>query len=173
MGFPVIESRFQAEAHLVLKLAKQPPTSSIVPILIHHPPKDAESATRIFGYLANRVTGKLLTISSWVSLLSPHFDPDFTPSQLAQLRAANIIPIPMQLTSGTDTSTLIKPADCYIGQSSIQFHSALFTFVDFGIHANAFLRACGVKNEPTIQEIAQMLVRDPQEFYRLAGGPEG
>lgn len=63
MGFPVIESRFQAEAHLVLKLAKQPPTSSIIPILIHHPPKDTESATKIFGYLANRVTGKPLTIS--------------------------------------------------------------------------------------------------------------
>ena len=83
----------------------------------------------------------------------------------------NIIRISMQPTS--ETSTLIKPADCYIGHSSTQFHSALFTFVDFGTHANAFLRACGVKNEPTIQEIAQMLVRDPQEFYRLAGGPEG
>ena len=46
-----------------------------------------------------------------------------------------------------------------------------YTFVDFGNKANNFLRACGVKNEPNIQEIADLLVQDPKRFLELAGGP--
>ncbi|KAA1076394.1 hypothetical protein PGT21_005731 [Puccinia graminis f. sp. tritici] len=49
---------------------------------------------------------------------------------------------------------------------------SLFTYIDFGPSARPFLLACGVKNEPTVQEIAQMLIADPAKFYALAGSAE-
>jgi hypothetical protein len=52
-----------------------------------------------------------------------------------------------------------------------RFHSKLFTFVDFGALANAFLSACGTKHEPSVEEVAQILLADPYKFYELAGGP--
>lgn len=62
---------------------------------------------------------------------------------------------------------------CYFkGDSQAQFHSKLFTFVDFGPNANAFLSACGVKNEPSVEEIAKILLDNPRQFYDLAEGRE-
>ena len=45
--------------------------------------------------------------------------------------------------------------------------------MDFGFSANSFLSACGSKNEPSVKDIAESLVEDPQRFYNLAGGHEG
>lgn len=72
--------------------------------------------------------------------------------------------------------TLVAPNKCYLSRDTDNigtnqgFHSQLFTFVDFGPQANAFLTACGVRQEPTVDELAQMLVADPRKFYDLAGG---
>ena len=32
--------------------------------------------------------------------------------------------------------------------------------------------ACGVRNEPTVEELAQMLIANPRHFFKLAGGYE-
>jgi len=66
----------------------------------------------------------------------------------------------------------LQPTQCYFGRAAQDnFHSKLFTFVDFGPLANNFLMACGAKQEPSVDEIAQMLLTDPFKFYDLAGGP--
>ena len=68
-----------------------------------------------------------------------------------------------------------RPTECYFGgeaRAQAQLHSKLFIFIDFGQRANAFLRFCGVKNEPTIDEIGRLLIADPKRFFDLAGGLE-
>jgi hypothetical protein len=40
---------------------------------------------------------------------------------------------------------------------------------DFGDPSNAFLRACGVKDEPNPQELTQQVIRDPQSFLEQLG----
>jgi len=56
------------------------------------------------------------------------------------------------------------------GKSHSKFYSQLFTFVDFGTSANAFLKACGTRGEPSVEDIALALLRDPQRFLQLAEG---
>ena len=66
-----------------------------------------------------------------------------------------------------------QPIQCYFsGTRSSELHSKLFAFVDFGARANAFLVACGTKQEPSVEEIAQILLADPQRIYQLANGRE-
>jgi Protein of unknown function (DUF3684) len=48
----------------------------------------------------------------------------------------------------------------------------LFIFVDFGPVANRFLSAYGSKSEPSINEVADILISDPKKFYELSGGYE-
>ncbi|KAI9569178.1 hypothetical protein HD554DRAFT_622562 [Boletus coccyginus] len=38
--------------------------------------------------------------------------------------------------------------------------------------ANRFLSACGSKSEPSIDEVAEILISDPKKFYSLSGGYE-
>ena len=44
-----------------------------------------------------------------------------------------------------------------------------FTYIDFGPTCNAFLSACGVKDEPTPMELAQLMVKTPQDFLNAQG----
>lgn len=64
---------------------------------------------------------------------------------------------------------LLAPSQCYFRKDAqAQIHSKLFTFVDFGTQANQFLSACGTKHEPTVEEIAQILLENPRRFWELA-----
>ena len=75
-----------------------------------------------------------------------------------------IVPIPEDPPKSTGPRLLL-PSRCYFkGESGGQFRSKLFDFVDFGTSANSFLKACGTKDEPSVEEIALTLLRDPQEF---------
>lgn len=66
----------------------------------------------------------------------------------------------------------MAPRQCYFRGSNggQQLHSKLFTFVDFGLPANQFLSACGTKREPTVEEVAQILLENPRRFYETAEG---
>lgn len=68
-----------------------------------------------------------------------------------------------------DGHKFVKPSDCYVGKGDDDsMRSRLFTWVDFGAKAQAFLIACGVRPEPTPQQIVDMLLSDPQAFLKLA-----
>jgi hypothetical protein len=72
-----------------------------------------------------------------------------------------------------DNSTKrLQPIQCYSGTGGSELHSKLFAFVDFGARANLFLGACGTKEEPSVEDIAQILVADPPRIYKLANGRE-
>lgn len=112
---------------------------------------------------------------------------DFSSGSLQYLSSLEFVPItkpmdtptsptPVHATKQPHALTFVSPSKCYLSKgtdgenSSHGFHSQLFTFVDFGPSANAFLTACGVRQEPTVDELARMLVSDPRKFYELAGG---
>ena len=66
---------------------------------------------------------------------------------------------------------MVPPNQCYFkSESSNQLYSKLFPFIDFGTSANSFLKACGTKGEPSIEEVVQILLKDPLEFFLLVGG---
>jgi len=81
-----------------------------------------------------------------------------------------IVPTPDD-SPGSTGPRLLPPNQCYIkGESSDRLRSKLFAFVDFGTSANSFLNACGMKGEPSVEDIALILLENPQQFFRLAEG---
>ena len=80
-----------------------------------------------------------------------------------------IIPVPGN--SLNSTTTLLPPNQCYFkGKASSELYSKLFAFVDFDYQGNIFLKAVGVRDEPTVEEIALVLVKDPEAFFQSTGG---
>ncbi|KAF8523641.1 hypothetical protein JB92DRAFT_3140729 [Gautieria morchelliformis] len=133
-----------------------PPASLIIATLEGTPPKDPVIARE------------------WFELLAGHLS-EFTQAEMRRLSSTSFIPVVSSATSNVKASShsearLLAPNKCYLGRgSSTAFHSKLFTFIDFGPRANNFLTTCGVRNEPTVDELAQILVADPRSFYKLAG----
>lgn len=79
--------------------------------------------------------------------------------------------VPVVSTGEKGAIQRLPPIQCYFaGTGGSELHSKLFAFVDFGPHANAFLRACGTKQEPSVEEIAQTLLAEPRRMYELANG---
>jgi hypothetical protein len=74
----------------------------------------------------------------------------------------------------TATQQMFKPTQVYFGGTGNRdsIHSTLFTFVDFGPKAATFLRAVGVKDEPTTQEICAIIMQNPKSFKDTVGGYE-
>ncbi len=82
--------------------------------------------------------------------------------------------IPKRIVDSKGTRiVLYKPTECYLShQEAAKFHSQLFVFVDFSTKASHFLRMCGIKDAPTANEIAQILVDDPKTFFQKSEDPE-
>ena len=84
-----------------------------------------------------------------------------------------IIPVPNGFRESTGPQ-LLSPSQCYFkGKFRSKLQYKLFVFVDFGTSANSFLKACGVKEEPSMEDIVLVLLEDPQRFFQLAGGWDG
>ena len=84
-----------------------------------------------------------------------------------------IVPVPDNSPESTGHQ-LLSPNQCYFrGKSCYELYSKLFAFVDFGYAANNFLKACGTRDEPSVEEIALVLLKDSQAFFHLAGGQKG
>lgn len=101
--------------------------------------------------------------------LSSQFFVDFSSAELRKLSETPFVPV----KSIGDKSVIrrLHPIQCYFsGTGGSELHSKLFAFVDFGARANAFLGACGTKQEPSVEEIAQILLADPRRIYQLANG---
>ena len=94
--------------------------------------------------------------------------PDFREPELTRLSELQIVPI-----RSSGTRRWLTPTQCYLGPSTDEFYSKLFIFVDFGTKANRFLNTCGSKEEPSVKDVAESLIHDPDRFYKLAEGPRG
>ncbi|KDQ10617.1 hypothetical protein BOTBODRAFT_68536 [Botryobasidium botryosum FD-172 SS1] len=156
MEFLVVDPSFRLElvACSELQLKGQPPIKAIIARLLSRPPSNHEAANRIFSYLDKRKN-------------------DFTPAEFIQLRVTRMIPVRNHSGSSEETTSLKAVLECFVGEPRAAFHSELFPFISgFDGAARAFLRACGIKEEPTVGEIIQKIISEPQKFYESAGGTE-
>ncbi|KAI0083802.1 hypothetical protein BDY19DRAFT_975723 [Irpex rosettiformis] len=154
MGLLVARPTLGADVYAKLGIRDHPPTAMLVSILEKNPPEDFQTAQRWFGAMASRIA-------------------DFSNKELQTLSQLLIVPIETASTKiddkGKKAVRLMAPSQCYFKKDAqAQVHSKLFTFVDFGTQANQFLSACGTKHEPTVEEIAQILLENPRRFWALA-----
>ena len=151
-----------------LKIQEHPPGPRLVNLLKSTPPRTEDVAKQWFSILASRVTGMLQILSS-PDFVETNLPTAFSTTELKALAQTPIIPV----KGANGAIRHLPPVQCYFkGDSKAQFHSKLFTFVDFGTTANTFLSACGVKHEPSVEEIAKILLDNPRQFYALAEGRE-
>jgi hypothetical protein len=73
---------------------------------------------------------------------------------------------------------MVQPRECFLDGSQYpeeHLYRRIFTFVDFGEHANKFLEACRVKTKPDCSDIVNVLIKDPLDFLKKtnAGGEVG
>ncbi|KAH9990216.1 hypothetical protein BJV74DRAFT_837251 [Russula compacta] len=152
LGFAIADPLLQDGATRKLKLNNHPPTSDLVTLLEKSPPGDGGTARQWFEILSGRV-------------------PDFSPAELRKLSETLFVPI--MSTGDKGIVQRLPPTQCYFsGAGGSELHSKLFAFVDFGTRANVFLTACGTRQEPSVEEIAQILLADPRRIYELADGRE-
>ncbi len=169
MGFPVAGPEINLADLPKLGLRSNPTAPQLIGKLVNSPTKDETQARKIFEYLA--------TV------------PEFSLNDFAQLRGSEFIPVrrskkPVSGESKESSATaaapaaagevfLVAPMNCYFGGSAsdVQFRDVFF-YCDFGSVAGAFLKNCGVRNEPSIEEVAERLVSEPQRFYQLAGSAD-
>ena len=85
-------------------------------------------------------------------------------------RLAEIPFVPVESTGYSGDIKILQPRRCFLGKQSSELHSKLFAFVDFGTRANKFLECCFTSEEPSAEDIAQVLLADPWRVYRLANG---
>ncbi|KAH0825764.1 hypothetical protein J3R83DRAFT_8923 [Lanmaoa asiatica] len=151
LGFSVVQDSCREAAVSKLGIQPHPPTSMLLSLMEKTPPPNEAAARQWFEILAERISS-------------------FTQPQLTILSKLQIVPAK---GSGAHQLRWLIPTQCYLGGGTNgEFHSKLFVFVDFGPVANRFLSACGSKSEPSIDEVAEILISDPKKFYELSGGYE-
>ncbi|KAH6912025.1 hypothetical protein BKA70DRAFT_1266286 [Coprinopsis sp. MPI-PUGE-AT-0042] len=152
IGFDVLDRGYLIYAS-ALKVQNHPGPDEIIDLLRTRPPLLDEEAAKIF------------------SLMSPH-TLDFTDDHRQTLSTLSFLPVSSACT-GVHLSSHLPPSECYLGNSSHPVYSQIFAFVDFGQAAKPFLVFCGVKEEPSTDEIANALARYPRRFYKLCRGADG
>ncbi|TCD69784.1 hypothetical protein EIP91_006320 [Steccherinum ochraceum] len=158
LGFATVNSILRPEDVSKLRVQDHPPTTRLVEILQNTPPDDPQVARTWFQAMGVRVS-------------------DFSSSQLTTLSSLPFVPVEQpgsqqgRIVKSKPSIRLMAPSQCYFkGESNAQVHSKLFVFVDFGPGANIFLTACGTKREPSVEEIARILLDNPRRFFDLAEG---
>eukprot|EP01135_Chromosphaera_perkinsii_P000161 Nk52_evm57s32 gene=Nk52_evmTU57s32 len=95
---------------------------------------------------------------------------EFSSSDWFSLSQAKMIPVRDRASNNTE---YFCANDVYFGGVSSNGEEELidlFTYVNFeDASAHSFLKACGVKEEPTPEELAKELVNDPGKFYTAMG----
>ncbi|KAI9364960.1 hypothetical protein DFJ73DRAFT_619935 [Zopfochytrium polystomum] len=151
MDFPVLHAELKQHADK-FGVREHPTGAQLIAALRQNPP-NLENAKSVFGYLAGRQSA--FSSSDWVTLQTLKFIP---------------IPVPNATASdGKGPFDLVHPTSVYFGSSSTSMYKDLFTYIDFGNPSNAFLRACGVKDEPSPLDLAEQVVRAPQTFMDQLG----
>jgi hypothetical protein len=80
--------------------------------------------------------------------------------------------VPVDSTGYKGDIKRLQPRQCFFEKQRSELHSKLFAFVNFGTRGNEFLECCGTKKEPSIEDVAQILLADPRRAYELANGRE-
>ncbi|PKY44256.1 hypothetical protein RhiirA4_541705 [Rhizophagus irregularis] len=121
---------------------ENPSHEKLLKSLIDHPPRDINKAKEIFEYL--------------------FLQGNFTSSDWKILGDLNFIPVKDR--TKFNAITLKNPRSCFLKCTEYGLRE-FFTYVNFGEKANVFLRICGVKNEPSTIEFAELLVKSSRELW--------
>lgn len=148
MGFEVLRQDLQQHG-TKFGVKPDPDMKDCIDKLTTSPPATARAAREQFGYFSTRLA-------------------DIMPHSVERLGQARIIPVALKDRERIPSSDIkvkhITPKTCFLGGAGSQYFD-IFDFVDFGQEANAFLLKCGSKHEPTVAEVAYMMVREPQRLY--------
>jgi hypothetical protein len=107
----------------------------------------------------------------YTNLNFAHYFVDFSQAELRKLSETPFVPV--KSIGDQNIIQRLQPIQCFFsGTGGSELHSKLFSFVDFGARANMFLGACGTRQEPSVEEIAQILLSNPWRIYELANGRE-
>ncbi|KAK2764928.1 hypothetical protein FQN54_008625 [Arachnomyces sp. PD_36] len=155
-GFSVLRKDLHVHA-AKFGVSDHPPMGDCIGLMLNNPPS-VHDARILFGYFAGRM-GEL------------------NKTQQDLIGRSKIVPVGQNnLRSNVNSSgkapltRYTAPNDCYIGDSPD--FGDIFDFVDFGRDANAFLYACGSKQEPTKVEVAWVLVKEPARISSNFQDPE-
>ncbi|KAI8924001.1 hypothetical protein BC831DRAFT_428325 [Entophlyctis helioformis] len=143
MGFSVIHPDLKIHADKFG--VQQAPSPRLLLDRLRTTPPTLDNAASVFTFLGSRQAGFLN--SDWLALKNLKF-------------------IPVKRHDGV---LYAAPSIVYFENADVSTLHSQFIYVDFGTSANAFLRACGVKDQPSPLELARSLVRAPQEFLDASG----
>lgn len=147
LQFPVLDAEFKTSAGK-LGVPERPPMGAALQRLLASPPPTKDVATPLFAYFATR----LGEISS---------------GDFATLAGKRFIPV----SRGHEKKwELMEPREVYFaGPDEQAFAELNLPVIDFGVAANSFLKACGVAEKPSPQELAKRVLRDPASFLLKIG----
>lgn len=149
LGFNILRKDLHPHASK-FGVDNDPPIQQCISRLVMDPPRSSQSAQEIFRYFAGRLN----------EIDRQHFD---------TLGNALIVPIVSKSISPEPKNEKVAPIRhvsprmCYFGTG--ERYAEVFDYVDFGEVANTFLLRCGSKHEPSISELATMLVQQPRKLY--------
>ncbi|KAF9634005.1 hypothetical protein BFW01_g4900 [Lasiodiplodia theobromae] len=149
-GYNILRRDIQPHA-AVFGVSRDPPIDACARKLIRSPPSSKQEAALYFGYMA----GRIADIQSQRHIAQ-------------ELGSSPIVPLPGP--QGSVKVRHIPPQSCFVGESK-EFGNIL-NFVDFGSIANAFLRTVGAKDQPTILELARMVVENPTKVLQELQAPK-
>ncbi|KAG1747684.1 hypothetical protein EDB19DRAFT_1872895 [Suillus lakei] len=164
-GFGHLTDQFNKKNIAKLKIRDRPTAEKLFQVLESTPPKDPETAERWFRFLAEKGGKRSHDAGAFF----------FSAGEFERIADLKIVPVEVsseEPQSGKTPYEVVSPRECFLKSESYpeaHFYQQLFKFVDFGRSANAFLKACGVKERPECIDVLKVLLRCPKTFLKLAG----
>ncbi|KAJ1919991.1 hypothetical protein H4219_001652 [Mycoemilia scoparia] len=166
MGFPTLSPQWARERDRLL-VEEHPPISRCISLLSGWKYQSEAQATGIFSYLSSRQAE--FKSSDWHKLQSMPFIPIFEKDPK---------------TKEESVVECLAPTQCYFQEKAQGGHMdcdqdqtkpsagsfSMFKYIDFGATAQRFLRACGVRDEPSPIDLALRIVENPTAFLEACGG---
>ncbi|MCJ1472983.1 hypothetical protein MMC13_001632, partial [Lambiella insularis] len=154
MGFRILRKDLHPHAAR-LGVEAHPPILDCVDRLVQNPPQTHRKATDLFSYFATRLN-------------------DINGRPLEILSQASFVPVSVKPRSSTPKGSVrfLPPRLCFLGTGNDDKYAEIFDYEDFGSTANSFLLRCGSKHEPSTQELAQLVVREPARVFTVFDSPD-
>ncbi|KXS11237.1 hypothetical protein M427DRAFT_115056 [Gonapodya prolifera JEL478] len=149
MGFSVLaEDLRPASDKFGVRL--RPPVTECVRRLRTNPPRDTTEAENIFSWLSNRIG-------------------EFSATDWATLERTPLVPMIRKNDKNQDYCELLEPGKVFFAGGGDPSLLEDVSIVDFGPAANVFLRACGVRDEPSPVDVLRKVLQDPPGYLKRIG----
>ncbi|KAH8723544.1 hypothetical protein GQ44DRAFT_710081 [Phaeosphaeriaceae sp. PMI808] len=167
LGFPILRSDLRPHADK-FGVQRDPNIASCAQSLVNTPPKSKIDAEMQFSYFAHRAS-----------------DLEQNKSIIERISSSNIVPVFRKYyldpsCSGFEDRTKQQagktemrihhydaPEHVFVGRD--QEYRGILDYVQYGAEATAFLLKVGAKHEPTTQDLASLLSRNPARFLNTIG----